>query len=210
MRCSRSEATPRERDLARPVPDSRRQRLLKLSANPPRPRQQQTPRTPPTEALRTSAMGEYRISDCVRNLDRLASITTGEMPFNGSCGRDRQPHRREVCDCHEFAQKPWERYVLMPTKSALSGARRADVTGFGVPEHHGDGSALPMLVQCGNLSFKIWSSGGCRCLPGGLEGHGPSPARWFPSTGARDGRAGGQPLPPVGLENFVNFYFSCF
>jgi hypothetical protein len=26
----------------------------------------------------------------------------------------------------------------MPTKSALSGARRADVTGLGVPEHHGD------------------------------------------------------------------------
>jgi hypothetical protein len=30
-------------------------------------------------------------------------------------------------------------------------------TGFGVPEHHGDGSALPMLVQSGNLSFEIWS-----------------------------------------------------
>jgi hypothetical protein len=25
----------------------------------------------------------------------------------------------------------------------ISGARRASVTGFGVPEHHGDGSALP-------------------------------------------------------------------
>jgi hypothetical protein len=25
----------------------------------------------------------------------------------------------------------------MPTKSALPGARRADVTGFGVREHHG-------------------------------------------------------------------------
>jgi hypothetical protein len=44
----------------------------------------------------------------------------------------------------------------------LSGARRADVTGFGVPEHHGDGSALPMVVQSGNLSLEIWSSGGCR------------------------------------------------
>jgi len=33
----------------------------------------------------------------------------------------------------------------------IVGARRADVTGFGVPEHHGDGSALPMPVQCGNL-----------------------------------------------------------
>ena len=29
------------------------------------------------------------------------------------------------------------------------------VTSFGVPEHHGDGSALPMLVQSGNLSFEI-------------------------------------------------------
>jgi hypothetical protein len=25
------------------------------------------------------------------------------------------------------------------------------VTDFGVPEHHGDGSALPMLVQSGTL-----------------------------------------------------------
>jgi hypothetical protein len=47
----------------------------------------------------------------------------------------------------------------MLTKSALRGAGRADVTGFGVPEHHGDGSALPMLVQSGNLSLEIWSSG---------------------------------------------------
>jgi hypothetical protein len=29
----------------------------------------------------------------------------------------------------------------MPTKSA-TGARRADVTGFDVPEHHGDGFGL--------------------------------------------------------------------
>jgi hypothetical protein len=50
----------------------------------------------------------------------------------------------------------------MPTKSALSGARPADVTGFGVPEHHGDGSALPMLVQSGNISLENLSSGGCR------------------------------------------------
>jgi hypothetical protein len=60
---------------------------------------------------------------------------------------------------HEFAQKPWERNVLILTKSALPGARRADVTGFGVPEHHGDGSALPILVRSGNLSLEIWSSG---------------------------------------------------
>ena len=50
-------------------------------------------------------------------------------------------------------------HFQMLTKSALPGARRADVTGFGVPEHHGDGSALPMLVQSGNLSLEIWSSG---------------------------------------------------
>jgi hypothetical protein len=36
---------------------------------------------------------------------------------------------------------------------------KADVPGFGVPEHHGDGSALPMLVKSGNLSLEIWSSG---------------------------------------------------
>jgi hypothetical protein len=46
----------------------------------------------------------------------------------------------------------------MLTKSALPGARRADVTGFGVPEHHGDGSALPMLVHSGNLSLEIWAA----------------------------------------------------
>jgi hypothetical protein len=27
------------------------------------------------------------------------------------------------------------------------------------PEHHGDGSALPMVVHSGNLSLEIWSSG---------------------------------------------------
>jgi hypothetical protein len=42
------------------------------------------------------------------------------------------------------------------------GARHADVTGLSVPEHHGDSLALPMLVQRSNLSFEIWSSGGCR------------------------------------------------
>ena len=29
---------------------------------------------------------------------------------------------------------------------------------------HGDSSALPMLVQRSNLSFEIWSSGGCRLI----------------------------------------------
>jgi len=32
-------------------------------------------------------------------------------------------------------------------KSALSGARCADVTGFGVREHHADGSALHVRPQ---------------------------------------------------------------
>jgi hypothetical protein len=31
-----------------------------------------------------------------------------------------------------------------------------------VPEHQGDGWALPMLVQSGNLSLGIWSLGECR------------------------------------------------
>jgi hypothetical protein len=44
---------------------------------------------------------------------------------------------------------------LMPTISALPGAGCADVSGFGVPEHPDNGSALQMLVQSGNLSFEI-------------------------------------------------------
>jgi hypothetical protein len=47
----------------------------------------------------------------------------------------------------------------MTTKSSTSGARRADVTGFGVPQHLGDGSALPQSVESGNLSLEIWSIG---------------------------------------------------
>jgi hypothetical protein len=77
-----------------------------------------------------------------------------------SRGHHRQPHRREAFDRQEFALKPGRRDVLVPTKPALFCAPRADVTGFGVPQHHGDGSALPMLVQSGNLSLMILSSGG--------------------------------------------------
>ena len=58
----------------------------------------------------------------------------------------------------------------MTTKSALSGARCADVTGVGVPEHHGDDPALPMLVQSDNLSLEIWSSGGCRLITSKRQG----------------------------------------
>ena len=43
--------------------------------------------------------------------------------------------------------------LLDDNEISISGARRADVTGFGMPEHHGDGSALPMLVQSGDLSL---------------------------------------------------------
>jgi hypothetical protein len=52
--------------------------------------------------------------------------------FSSGHGWHRQPHRREVFDRHEFAEKPWEWNVLMRTKSALSGARHADATDFGV------------------------------------------------------------------------------
>jgi len=41
-------------------------------------------------------------------------------------------------------------------------ALRTNVTGFDVPEHHGDGSISPVLAQNGNLSLEIWSSDGCR------------------------------------------------
>jgi PTS system mannose-specific IIA component len=64
---------------------------------------------------------------------RHGSEMDTEVPVRQLSVPPAQPHRREVFDCHEFAEKPWERYVLMRTKSALSGARRADVTGFGVP-----------------------------------------------------------------------------
>jgi hypothetical protein len=50
--------------------------------------------------------------------------------------------------------------VWTPTKSALSGTRHTDVTSFGASED--DGSALPRLVQSGNLSLEIWLSNGCR------------------------------------------------
>jgi len=48
-----------------------------------------------------------------------------------------------------------------------SEARRADVTGLGVPDHKGDGLVLPMLVRSGNLRLEIGSSGGCRFNKGG-------------------------------------------
>jgi hypothetical protein len=41
------------------------------------------------------------------------------------------------------------------TGTCPPGARRADVSDFGVPEHPDNGSALQMLVQSGNLSFEI-------------------------------------------------------
>jgi hypothetical protein len=65
-------------------------------------------------------------------------------------------NRRLMVQFRESVVTSRERYVLMPTKSALPGARRADVTDFGMQEHHGDGSALPRLVQSSNLSLEIW------------------------------------------------------
>jgi hypothetical protein len=37
------------------------------------------------------------------------------------------------CSIMNSPKRPWERYVLMRTESALSGTRRADLVGFGVP-----------------------------------------------------------------------------
>jgi hypothetical protein len=45
---------------------------------------------------------------------------------------------------------------LDDNKIRIFGAGRADVIGLGVPGHHGDDSALPMLVQRTNISFEIW------------------------------------------------------
>ena len=41
---------------------------------------------------------------------------------------------------HAVEQKLRERCVLITNNSALFGTRRAHVTGFGVPEHHGSGA----------------------------------------------------------------------
>jgi hypothetical protein len=61
---------------------------------------------------------------------------------------------------------------LDANKIGIVRRRRADVTGFGVPEHHGYDSALPMVIQSGNLSVEIWTSGGCR-----FNGIGKNPER---------------------------------
>jgi hypothetical protein len=52
------------------------------------------------------------------------------------------------------------------SKVALAkAARRADVTGLGVPEHHGHDSSLTIIVKRGNVShsnylcLEIWLSG---------------------------------------------------
>jgi hypothetical protein len=79
---------------------------------------------PGSEAQRSLAAGgsNYRIGNEVI-ICKLKKVGTG---------RHRQLHRLEVFDRHEYAEKPREKYVLMRTKSALSGTRRADVAGFGV------------------------------------------------------------------------------
>jgi hypothetical protein len=48
---------------------------------------------------------------------------------------------------------------LDDNKISISRARRADVTGLGVPQYLGDGSTLPQSVKSGNLSLEIWSIG---------------------------------------------------
>jgi hypothetical protein len=70
----------------------------------------------------------------------------------------RQPQRRQVFDPQEFAQTPWERYVLMPTKSPMSGARRTDLTRFRGASPRGP--ALPKTVERGNLTLDRPSSVG--------------------------------------------------
>ena len=91
----------------------------------------------------------------------------------GTAAHHRQPHRRELFDPREFAQTRSERYVSMPTKSPLSGARRADLTGFCV--HRREGSALPKSVERGNLTLDKavirWTGSGGR---GGAR---PQPCR---------------------------------
>jgi hypothetical protein len=42
---------------------------------------------------------------------------------------------------------------------SISGARRADVTDLGAPQHLGDGSGFPQSVESDNLSLEICSIG---------------------------------------------------
>jgi len=56
----------------------------------------------------------------------------------GVCGRRLIPWQRKAFGCHAFERTLRKRCVLITTNSALSGARRADVTGFGAPEHYGN------------------------------------------------------------------------
>jgi hypothetical protein len=45
--------------------------------------------------------------------------------------------------------------VILPFSKAGASHPHAGNTGFGVPEHHGNRSALPTLDQSGNLSLDL-------------------------------------------------------
>jgi hypothetical protein len=45
--------------------------------------------------------------------------------------------------------------VILPFSKAGASLPHAGNTGFGVPEHHGNRSALPTLDQSGNLSLDL-------------------------------------------------------
>jgi len=62
---------------------------------------------------------------------------------------------RETFGCDAFTPKPGGTCVLITTNSALSGARRADLTSLGAREPRVDRSALPKPVESGNLSLNI-------------------------------------------------------
>jgi site-specific DNA recombinase len=61
------------------------------------------------------------ISERVR--DKVAASKKKGLRMGGMPPLQRQSHRRNVFESHEFAEKAWENYRLVRTKSALSGVR---------------------------------------------------------------------------------------
>jgi len=70
----------------------------------------------------------------------------------------RQPRRREVFNRHELPQESWEEEVRLDANK-IGNVRCAPRRRHPLlcAWRHGDGSALPMLAQSGNLSPVIWS-----------------------------------------------------
>jgi hypothetical protein len=53
------------------------------------------------------------------------------------------------------ARCQWKILIAIAADEPIHTVLGTDIAAPAVPEHHGDGSALPMLVQYGSLSFEI-------------------------------------------------------